>query len=80
MPWKELLRFFASGGVIMVSDDLDLVDVAVRIAEDDKQCIAQWMRENRVSKVSDYQATVWLETDTSLWTIVVSPWILVQQC
>lgn len=79
MPWKELLRHFAAGTVIAVSDELDLVDVAVRISNDDKTSVAQWMSDNRVAKVSDAQAATWLEADAALWTVVVRPWVLVQQ-
>jgi hypothetical protein len=79
MQWKELLRHFASGSVIHVSGDLDLVDVAVRISNDDTASVAQWMSEYRVVKVSDAQAATWLEANASLWTVVVKPWILVQQ-
>ncbi len=79
MPWTELLRFFATGAVIAVSDELDLVEVAACIARDDKKAVAQWMAENRIGKVSDAQATAWLEADAALWTVVVKPWILVQQ-
>ena len=77
--WKELQRFFAAGTVIAVSDELDLVEVAVRIASDDKHTVAQWMAEGRVGKVSDAQASAWLDADAALWTVVVKPWILVQQ-
>ncbi len=79
MPWKELLRFFAGGTVIAVSPELDLVDVALRIANDDAQTIAQWMAGNQVGKVSDAQASAWLEADATLWAVVVKPWILVQE-
>ncbi|HEX7636480.1 MAG TPA: DUF2288 domain-containing protein [Noviherbaspirillum sp.] len=79
LQWKELLRFFAAGTVIAVSDELDLVDVAVRIAIDDKNAVAQWMTQGRVGKVSDAQASAWLEADAALWTVVVKPWILVQR-
>lgn len=78
MPWKELLRYFAAGMVIAVSHELDLVDVAARIANDDKASVEQWMKENRIVKVSDEQASAWLEADMALWTVVVKPWILVQ--
>ncbi len=77
--WKELLRFFAAGAVIAVSEELDLVDVAVRIANDDKNAVSQWMQEGRIGKVSDAQASAWLEADATLWTVVVKPWILVQK-
>ena len=50
IAWKELERFFASGHVIHVDGELDLVDVAARVATDDTVTITQWMNENRISK------------------------------
>lgn len=79
IAWKELLRFFAAGTVIAVSEELDLVEVAIQISNDNKAMIEQWMLEKRVDKVSDEQAKDWLKTDASLWAVVVRPWILVQQ-
>lgn len=79
IAWKDLLRFFAAGTVIAVSEELDLVEVAIQISNDNKALIEQWMIEKRVDKVSDAQAKDWLETDASLWAVVVRPWILVQQ-
>ncbi len=76
--WKELQRFFAAGSVIAVADGLDLVEVALRIASDDKAAVAQWMEQGRIGRVSDEQALAWLEQDAVLWTVVVKPWILVQ--
>lgn len=78
LPWKELLRYFAAGMVIKVSSDLDLIEVALRISTDDKAAVMQWMNEQRLAKVSDEQASAWLESDASVWTVVVKPWILVQ--
>ena len=79
MQWKALDRFFAAGAVIAVSSDLDLVEVAYRIASDDKDAVVRWMAESRVSRVSDEQASAWTQADVSLWTVVVKPWVLVQQ-
>ncbi|UGQ48417.1 DUF2288 domain-containing protein [Massilia endophytica] len=79
LPWTELMRHFASGNVVWVSSDLDLIDVAVRIAHDDKATVTLWMANGKISKVSDRQAQGWLETDASLWASVVSPFILVQE-
>jgi hypothetical protein len=76
--WKELQRFFAAGLVIAVADDLDLVEVALRVATDDRDAIAQWLQEWRVARASDAQAQAWLDRDAALWTVVVKPWILVQ--
>lgn len=79
IAWKELLRFFAAGTVIVVSEKLDLLEVAVQISNDNKTLIEQWMNEKQVGKATDAQAKIWLETDSTLWTVVVRPWILVQQ-
>ncbi|RJF97174.1 DUF2288 domain-containing protein [Noviherbaspirillum saxi] len=79
MQWMELQRFFASGAMIAVSEQLDLVDVAVRIAADDKQAVQQWMADGLIGKVTDAQAQSWLESNAELWAVVIKPWILVQR-
>jgi hypothetical protein len=79
LPWAELERHFAQGSVIFVSPELDLVDVAVRISHDDKDSIARWMADGMIGKVSALQAQAWTEAQVTLWTSVVSPFVLVQQ-
>ena len=76
--WDELERHFAQGNVIYVSEDLDLIEVALRVSHDDKESIARWMREGKVAKVSDLQANTWAVGDIVLWASVVHPFILVQ--
>jgi len=78
LAWQELMRYFAAGMTIAVSDELDLIEVAVAVANDDKAAVMQWMADGRIARVSDAQASVWLENDALLWTVVVKPWILVQ--
>lgn len=55
------------------------MDIALCISNDDKAAVAGWLAGSRVAKVSDAQARAWLDADASLWTVVVKPWILVQQ-
>jgi hypothetical protein len=78
VKWSELDRHFASGSVIYVSEHLDLIDVALRVAHDDKQSIAQWMAAGSVARVTDVQARAWSTADATLWASVVSPFVLVQ--
>jgi hypothetical protein len=78
VKWSELDRHFASGSVIYVSEELDLIDVALRIAHDDKASVSKWMADGSIAKVSDVQAQTWLESDATLWASVVSPFVLVQ--
>lgn len=79
IAWSELLRYFAGGLVIVVSSDLDLVDVAARFSIDDKTTVEQWLNAGKLTKATDEQATVWLEADTLLWAVVARPWVLVQE-
>lgn len=79
IPWGELSRFFASGMVIVVSRELDMVEVAVQMANDNKQMIMQWLEQGLMAKVGDEQAQAWVDGNASLWTVVVKPWILVQE-
>jgi hypothetical protein len=78
LPWSELARHFAQGTVVYVSEELDLIDVAVRISHDDKDSIAAWMAAGKVGKVTDLQAETWAASEAQLWASVVSPFILVQ--
>lgn len=79
IAWQELLRFFATGTVIRVADSLDLVEVALQVVRDNKAAIAQWMQEDKLGQVSDALAKDWLDQNVALWSVVVKPWILVQQ-
>ena len=79
MRWSELERFFASGTVISIAPELDLIDVGARIAADDKQSVQRWMDAGLLHKTSDDQATDWAMSYTLFWVVVVKPWILVQR-
>lgn len=78
IAWKELQRFFASGAALAVSAELDLVEVAFQISEDNKAQVAQWMSAGQIGRVSDEQALAWYEADADVWAVVVSPYVLVQ--
>lgn len=78
IAWKELQRFVASGAAISVSSELDLVEVALQISEDNKVQVEQWLVSGQVGKVSDEQAKAWYEADADVWAVVVSPYVLVQ--
>jgi len=79
IDWSELQPFFARGAIVRVSAALDLVDVAVHMALDDKIAIAAWLEKEQLGKVSDETARDWHERNPSLWTVVVAPWVLVQE-
>lgn len=78
ISWRELQRFFAAGTAIYVSEDIDLVEAAFQMSQDNAEQIRQWMAAGKFGRVTDEQAGIWFETDAVLWAVVVSPWVLVQ--
>ena len=78
IAWKDLQRFFAAGMALTVAEDLDLVEVALQVSEDNATQIQEWMAAGKFGRVSDEQAGVWFERDALLWAVVISPWVLVQ--
>jgi hypothetical protein len=78
IAWSELQRFFAAGKAIFVSNDLDLVEVALQISNDNSAIVRQWMAAGKVAPVSDNQARYWFDCDATVWAVVIKPWVLVQ--
>lgn len=78
IPWQELQRFFANGSTIYVSPELDLIEVAWAICQDNKARVQDWLAVGQVGQVTDQQAMKWLEGDARVWSVVVKPWVLVQ--
>lgn len=79
LSWQELQKHFAKGNVIIVKPELDLIDVAARFAEDDKAAVAQWIKAEDIKRALDDDARQWNERNSDFWTVVVAPWILVQE-
>lgn len=78
IPWKELQRYFAAGYTLMVERDLDLIDVAYQMHQDNAKQIEQWMNANLIHQVSNEQAREWHNNQAQLWACVIKPWVLIQ--
>lgn len=78
ITWNEIAVQFASGLVIAVSSELDLIEVAAAMAKDDTAAVSKWIEQQSVGRVSDLQAQAWAQHNPTLWAVVVKPWILVQ--
>lgn len=77
--WHELERHFARGVVIRVTEGLDLVEVAVRMARDDRPAVERWLSEGKMGRASAEDARDWQQRDPQFWAVVVAPWVLVQE-
>ena len=79
LSWPELQRHFARGVVIVVSTELDLIEVAIKLNEDDKAQFEAWTAQNQVWRANDEDALQWQAANPVFWSVVVAPWVLVQQ-
>lgn len=78
-PWRELQRFFAQGAVVSVDPGLDLVEVGLAMSRDRAGPFQAWLGVGQVTLTTDAQARAWFDSDAHLWTLVIKPWILVQE-
>jgi len=79
LSWQELARHFARGVVLVVDKQLDLIDVATKMVVDDKDSIAVWLEAQQIMRPDDKHAQTWDEDSTEFWSVVVAPWVLVQE-
>ena len=70
IAWKELQLYFASGATMRVADELNLVEVAFQMSEDNKAQVAQWVQAGQIANVTDEQALAWYEADALVWPVV----------
>jgi hypothetical protein len=78
LDWPELERHFARGVVVKVGGDVDLIEAALLIAQNDAQQVRHWMETKRIARAMDDDALRWHAQRSQLWTVVVAPWVLVQ--
>jgi len=77
--WEELQPFFARGALLWVEPALDLIAVAEAVAENQAGKVAAWLASGELAKVSESRALDLFERDPTLWAVVVSPWVMIQE-
>jgi hypothetical protein len=79
VAWKDLRIHMQRDAIIIVNDDLDLVAVAIAVAEDDKSKVEKWIAEGRLAKPAAEQVTAWeAELEKPFRVLIVQPYILMQ--
>lgn len=79
VSWRELKIHLQRDAIIFVAADLDLLDVAVAVADDDKTLVEAWIGENQLGKPTEEQLKSWEEeSDSRFKMLIVQPFILVQ--
>ena len=78
ISWLDLQKHYAAGNVLGVASSADLIKVAIALSEDSAAQIKTWLGDKSVFEVTDQQAMQWYENQTTLWAIVIPPFVLVQ--
>ena len=79
-PWSMLEAHAQRDGLIIVSPELDLLDVAVALAQDDGASVAGWMNEGRLTKPDAAALAAHAEDEAHQWPfIIVAPFVLVHE-
>lgn len=78
IAWTELQRYFATGAVLVVAPEADLIEVGFQMSEDNAAQIKIWLENGQLAHVCDDLARDWLAREVSVWAVVVNPWLLVQ--
>jgi hypothetical protein len=77
--YKEIERFFAKGMLVQIADELDIIEAALVIQNDNSKQLEQWITENKVIRVNDKQAIKWSKINEPLMALTAVPWVLVQE-
>ena len=79
MSWLELQPFFAKGSVLIIDQSLDLIQIAVDFAEDHTEKLSVPIEQKLIAAPTNDLARQWYDQKECLWTVVVSPFVLVQE-
>ncbi|CCQ64593.1 hypothetical protein CWATWH0402_3933 [Crocosphaera watsonii WH 0402] len=72
--WNDIKPHAQRDAVIVVNETLNLLDVGVAIAQDDKKAVEHWITEQLISKPSNQQLSDWNIDQTQLFkTLMYNP-------
>lgn len=77
--WALLEPHFRRDALFVVADELDLVDAAVAIADNDVATVQRWIEEQRLVRPTPEQAERWARKGhPGFRLVIVQPFVLVQ--
>lgn len=78
--WRELKIHLQRDAIITVAQALDIIDVAVAVADDDKEMVEGWIESEQLAKPTEEQLKGWEKTQEKPFRmLIVQPFILVQE-
>ncbi|ABA22346.1 conserved hypothetical protein [Trichormus variabilis ATCC 29413] len=78
--WEWLIPHAQRDAVILVSLDLNLLDVGEAIASDNIPSVQRWIDEQLISKPSPEQLGEWnINQQKRFNTLIIQPYVLIQE-
>ncbi|AFY66886.1 DUF2288 domain-containing protein [Geitlerinema sp. PCC 7407] len=78
--WDWLKPHAQRDAIILVSSELDILEVGVAIANDNVQAVQRWITEQLIAKPSAEQLSFWNQDDTRKFTsLIVAPYVLIKE-
>ena len=79
VSWPDIQRHFARGVVLVVGCQADLLNIAADIIRDNHAAVEDFLANEDLKKASIEDARSWQENDPLFWSVVVAPWLLIQE-
>ncbi|MFL5815313.1 MAG: DUF2288 domain-containing protein [Bdellovibrionia bacterium] len=78
--WNWIAPHAERQAVVVVSQDLNIIEVGIKIAEDDAKTVQDWIGRELLSKPSPTQVRTWEQNPGKRFsTLVVQPYVLIQE-
>jgi len=79
-PWKDIRPHFEAGRVYVVSEDLELIEVAVRMVDDDVTQIQSWIISGQITPPNEIQIRSFDQSPEKTFSLlIVQPYVLLQE-
>ncbi len=76
--WPLLKPHADRGVLLMIHTQLDLLDVAVQVAEDQTEQVRSWLDSGKISRPPLAQMKAWEAENTVFTCVIVHPFVLIQ--
>lgn len=78
--WEWLIPHVLRDAVVVVSEQLDLLDVGEAIASDNTAVVQNWISKALIAKPSTTQMSDWNGDRTKRFTtLIIQPYVLIQE-
>lgn len=75
--WSWLKQLAQQGKLVMVTANLELVDVGLALAEDDSAVVKQWLDDGWIYRPSADQIDFWdQQEDQKFSSLIIQPFVL----